>query len=84
MPSSGRHLVTTGTPDGRTHYAETRQSWSEEQTRIPPEVAPAEAEWVLPAERLHTAGITTVVLAGLATTSGVESPHAAHTTWAST
>ncbi|GGK93513.1 cysteine hydrolase family protein [Nocardia jinanensis] len=79
------HLVTTGTPDGRTQHAETGQSWSEDQIRIPPEAAPSGNESVLRRrawsgfsgtdleQRLRAAGITTVVVAGLATTFGVES-----------
>ncbi|MEU4315266.1 cysteine hydrolase [Nocardia sp. NPDC024068] len=79
------HLIATGTPDGRTTYADTGQSWSAEQTVIPPEAAPAGNEPLLRRrgwsgfagtdleQRLRAAGVTTVVVAGLATTFGVES-----------
>ncbi|MGW0180409.1 isochorismatase family cysteine hydrolase [Nocardia sp. NPDC003345] len=79
------HLVATGTPDGRTAYADSGRSWDEDRTEIPPEVAPTGNEPLLRRrawsgfagtdleQRLRAGGVTTVVVAGLATTFGVES-----------
>jgi nicotinamidase-related amidase len=79
------HAVSTGTPAGRTSYSETGRSWTIEQAEIAAEVAPLDDEPVLRraawsafagtelADLLEQAGVTTVVVVGLATPFGIES-----------
>ena len=79
------HVVSLGMPDGATTYAETGRAWPEELTVIAPDVAPQVGETVVRRfglsafagtdldAQLRAQGVSTLVVAGIATQFGVES-----------
>jgi nicotinamidase-related amidase len=79
------YAASTGTPAGRTSYAETGRAWTTQQAEIAPEVAPAgddsvlyRAAWSAFAgteltDILSQRNITTTVIVGMATPFGIES-----------
>lgn len=79
------HIVSTGTPPGRTSYSVGARTWTDEQAEIAEPVRPVGGEPVLRRAawsgfaatdldvRLRGLGVESVVIAGLATPFGIES-----------